>query len=57
MLVSVESIIICDDSGTGKSHTCGRVGDRNKIKINNKNHQQEKGGAERERESSGVHHG
>ena len=48
-------IIICDDSGTGKSHTCGRVGDRNRIKINN-NTNRKREGRERERESSGVHH-
>ena len=41
-------IIICDDSGTGKSHTCGRVGDRNKIKINNNTNRKREGQRERE---------
>ena len=54
MLVSVESIIICDDSGTGKSHTCGRVGDRNRIKINNNTNRKREGQKEGEREFRGA---
>ena len=54
MLVSVESIIICDDSGTGKSHTCGRVGDRNRIKINNNTNRKREGQREGDREFRGA---